>query len=504
MSHTPFTKIHCQCDALLPDRKEEGNLDPANPQQPSKDITSSRTTNACSHVQNSKKKEQEAAQAVTFQALQTLFLDGEYTRCFSTCLSEYVRSPDLSIDAKHMILLDFMMASAKNFDLVLDDVADDLETLQENAETEHPYIAALIYLVLFELSSEPEHLALAKTALESMTPHDVLPLNDLIQDRIIQLKDDVAVAESLIPVETALNFKDQGNIRALRDYLMSQLDKLPPGLSYARDACLQLFWESFLMCDTLDQKETVITSDDAACAKHLASLEQAHPYHRAISMFTAYIVSCNLKNPKPNRLYSALALFQSLKGCDNHQYVWCSNEVIPLGQAVFAEDDGWLSLVQSQIPTPSSILSPRSDVDFFVESKNNKGHWCDVCLKPRQSDALSMDARVLRKCERCESEFYCSRYCQKRGWEAGHKSNCRALGEFEVGDLVMHHSLFGNAAPMNGVLMELVQRDGGICSGTTLDRNLKKRTVGEVNIRLILTREEYRWFRDEKCFEKGV
>ena len=61
------------------------------------------------------------------------------------------------------------------------------------------------------------------------------------------------------------------------------------------------------------------------------------------------------------------------------------------------------------------------------------GAFCDHCLKSRE------DASVVNfsKCSGCRLAHYCSKDCQEKAWDTGHRKHCKKVGCFDVGNLVI-------------------------------------------------------------------
>ncbi|CAB9496539.1 ankyrin 3, node of Ranvier (ankyrin G) [Seminavis robusta] len=74
--------------------------------------------------------------------------------------------------------------------------------------------------------------------------------------------------------------------------------------------------------------------------------------------------------------------------------------------------------------------------DKVIEMSTVSGDQCDGCgTKP---------GRVMEVCGRCQVTYYCSRACQQKDWDAGHKQCCRKKGQFCDGDLVETLQPFGS------------------------------------------------------------
>jgi len=76
------------------------------------------------------------------------------------------------------------------------------------------------------------------------------------------------------------------------------------------------------------------------------------------------------------------------------------------------------------------------------------GNTCDRC------DQSAPEGALLKRCSRCQLAFYCSRECAKQAWKAGHKTSCRAAGQFEIGDKVQIQGLV-SWPEQNGEIVEV-------------------------------------------------
>ena len=76
------------------------------------------------------------------------------------------------------------------------------------------------------------------------------------------------------------------------------------------------------------------------------------------------------------------------------------------------------------------------------------GDRCDRCGHAAAED------QPLKRCSRCQLAYYCSRECAKQAWKAGHRSACRAPGQFDVGDKVHVQGLVSQPQ-LNGKIVEV-------------------------------------------------
>jgi len=76
------------------------------------------------------------------------------------------------------------------------------------------------------------------------------------------------------------------------------------------------------------------------------------------------------------------------------------------------------------------------------------GDRCDRCGHAAAED------QPLKRCSRCQLAYYCSRECAKQAWKAGHRSACRAPGQFDVGDKVLVQGLVSQPQ-LNGKIVEV-------------------------------------------------
>ena len=76
------------------------------------------------------------------------------------------------------------------------------------------------------------------------------------------------------------------------------------------------------------------------------------------------------------------------------------------------------------------------------------GDRCDRCGQLATEDA------PLKRCSRCQLAFYCSQTCARQAWKAGHKTACRAPGQFELGDKAQVQGLVSRPE-LNGEILEI-------------------------------------------------
>ncbi|ORY50920.1 hypothetical protein BCR33DRAFT_712878, partial [Rhizoclosmatium globosum] len=136
--------------------------------------------------------------------------------------------------------------------------------------------------------------------------------------------------------------------------------------------------------------------------------------------------------------------------------------------------------------------------------KNILGSSCSKC-----GDCRSKDQSPLKKCDRCEVEYYCSRNCQVMDWKLGHKRHCRQKGEYRLGDKVQLHGFMTGVYrnEMLGVLVGYTDVSDGHDVQWIVKSNeekwRKEILVSAANLWLRMTKEEYSDFvRLKEKFER--
>ena len=98
------------------------------------------------------------------------------------------------------------------------------------------------------------------------------------------------------------------------------------------------------------------------------------------------------------------------------------------------------------------------EVDTYDRYFNRVGgRFCDYCGRK----ALAEDLPVLLMCSACRLAHYCSRECQSKAWEGGHRNCCKKFGRFFLGDRVIVQRLTGDDSAYNGWLALVVAKEAG-------------------------------------------
>ena len=97
------------------------------------------------------------------------------------------------------------------------------------------------------------------------------------------------------------------------------------------------------------------------------------------------------------------------------------------------------------------------EFDVFGRYSNRVGGGsCDRCGKRAHTEELP----VLPMCSACRLAHYCSRECQAKAWESGHRHCCKKFGRFSLGDRVIVQRLTGEDSTYNGWLAVVVAKEG--------------------------------------------
>ena len=86
------------------------------------------------------------------------------------------------------------------------------------------------------------------------------------------------------------------------------------------------------------------------------------------------------------------------------------------------------------------------------------GLFCDSCGKLAYDDDADFP-RALLMCSACRLAHYCSRECQSKAWEGGHRNCCKKFGRFFLGDRVIVQCLTGGDSTYNGWLAVVVAKE---------------------------------------------
>lgn len=76
-----------------------------------------------------------------------------------------------------------------------------------------------------------------------------------------------------------------------------------------------------------------------------------------------------------------------------------------------------------------ATTSPLLEEFYRVRWHPLVGKSCDCCKRMREE----LELVNLHCCSRCKMAYYCSKECQKKSWQAGHKEACRKEGEIKPG-----------------------------------------------------------------------
>ncbi|KAI9347576.1 hypothetical protein BDR26DRAFT_854320 [Obelidium mucronatum] len=347
-------------------------------------------------------------------------------------------------------------------------IINNFHSVLDLAPTQHPLLSALIFLIVFELSSDPEYLSMAKTRLSEMN---------------------IRTAESLTIVNSVITLLDENCHREARDLIIANMSKLPVArgtLYYTKDAFLSLFWRSIKDGDvndiTKEDVEFVLDFVTAGRQGRRRSQEQhdvheqqqqqkeegseEHLYHQAIALNISYLLSVKLGNPVPNRLYSSFRKFKALSSSattDLKSLVWYHQIIATIETTLngFQDVEGGMMKLKDKIHQQNQPYYRRDgggdgngsrhhiyQRDLKLAEHLMNGHWCEnvACRKLRLDmelaafndgdAAAAITKTTFKKCSRCKRARYCSKACQRIGWIAGrHREFCRPFGEFRIGDV---------------------------------------------------------------------
>lgn len=122
------------------------------------------------------------------------------------------------------------------------------------------------------------------------------------------------------------------------------------------------------------------------------------------------------------------------------------------------------AIIQSGKDNPQIIAELQTgEIDAFSTYFSLPGGlFCDRCGKL----ALAYDddadfPYVLLMCSACRLAHYCSRECQAKAWEGGHRNCCKKYGRFFLGDRVIVQRLTGDDSTYNGWLAVVVAKEDG-------------------------------------------
>ena len=99
---------------------------------------------------------------------------------------------------------------------------------------------------------------------------------------------------------------------------------------------------------------------------------------------------------------------------------------------------------------PHTNLSRMKEDDFHCLLAIG-GSCCDCCKK-KVSDTV-----ILSSCAKCKMAFYCSKECQRKQWNLGHRKFCRKPGQFQEGDYVRLDGL-ESKPELNGMIVVVVRK----------------------------------------------
>ncbi|KAK7032245.1 hypothetical protein VNI00_013203 [Paramarasmius palmivorus] len=85
----------------------------------------------------------------------------------------------------------------------------------------------------------------------------------------------------------------------------------------------------------------------------------------------------------------------------------------------------WNTAVDEYISTVHDYR-PRIDIEIASKIGMNGGPLYKRCQADDCNKAEKRDLEKLLRCGSCEATWYCSKECQKKGWNGGHKEQCRS------------------------------------------------------------------------------
>ncbi|KAJ3076110.1 hypothetical protein HDU98_005529 [Podochytrium sp. JEL0797] len=220
-----------------------------------------------------------------------------------------------------------------------------------------------------------------------------------------------------------------------------------------------------------------LLESDIVAIKKAAYNAEEHPYIRGACLVV--LSSCAPTGTQViQRLKGSIGILESLTPTQLDDRVWyfyktAAGEeqvrLLPIRDAMH-NSGGWLTVAKR---TLDEFVSPDEDSSNLAVSLMNRlpvnpDHPIspDLHLElakevvSRLSQSLCKACgersrgRSTKKCAGCRSLYYCSKECQERDWEKGHKTCCRPLDDLYTGDLVLISGLVGKQE-MNGLCGQL-------------------------------------------------
>ncbi|ORY33256.1 hypothetical protein BCR33DRAFT_723234 [Rhizoclosmatium globosum] len=252
------------------------------------------------------------------------------------------------------------------------------------------------------------------------------------------------------------------NARQERDLLYARIKAFPPGLGLEKETCLNTASTTVNQCPA--------TSEDIALFASIGANEEEHLYIRGLALFNWRQLRVN-KRPdfveSPENLKKALDMFKAAEAaavnsteqawsfhtcCDHFYQVPIMERIRECIQTIEdvlypkKEDQLYLTGLRSSV-----TLSPKVHSKLYIYCFNR----CMVAANCCMCAKVASPTLKLKKCEQCESFYYCSRECQKFHWNVQrHKSFCRPLSVLEKGDIVRVKNL-STRGDLNGTFLEL-------------------------------------------------
>ncbi|ORY41037.1 hypothetical protein BCR33DRAFT_719130 [Rhizoclosmatium globosum] len=288
------------------------------------------------------------------------------------------------------------------------ELCDALQDFILTTSVDHPLVRAVGLYLAAEVTRKEDFLYGVKAALEECTAGDAAAGLDEYSEGVLKkfgCEVDTALFWCDEGARKASDLWERGQIKQLRNFSMSRIRTLPPGLNYYLEYYLGMYMRTFHIdfeegCPTTVQDEEFIV-EFARDSRH-------HMFHRAIAGFCAWKISILLNSPVPKRLATALERFKSIPREELQSTIWGYMDVIEtLDSAIYGKTVGWVVLIESAAKSPSI-------------QENWSGHSCAGC----STHSIHSTEGSFKKCSKCQGRYYCSSSCQLKDWKAGHKYSC--------------------------------------------------------------------------------
>ncbi|KAJ3072315.1 hypothetical protein HDU98_003824 [Podochytrium sp. JEL0797] len=222
---------------------------------------------------------------------------GRYLKDFSCLLKEFFTILNLDLNMKDILL---RQMPERTFELTEDNIISTAYTTQlywplaerAKSDTEHPYITASMWMVISDLSEDPDKfVSMADQHIAELTTQDLEELSEDAKKCVAEW-DSFSIFGAL---GTGNRLRRRNDTHGVRDHAILQLRQAPTGVDSSSPVRCQNL--EFLWCSFSVEKPDHVRESDSVFIKARAASPAEHSCHRAIFLLIAFLMSCRLGKP---------------------------------------------------------------------------------------------------------------------------------------------------------------------------------------------------------------